>query len=1233
MPAFVAENCTGQQATGSAVSANTSRQINSGEHVVVTVKSKSGAGAVTSVTVGSLSLTQDEGLVGPTMGSEIWSARATSNIASASTVTVNFTNSGTNNLAFVCMSLSGVATNNYVRASNASSGNGQSPTTGSMTPASTAFQHGDMMVSTYGLAQVLGATAPSGETKQTELSSGSDIMETGQGAVNGYPGAKSEVWTAGGATSNWTCSGVGYAGTQTILMVKGGGTSSSKTSAATQTVTVPTGGHAAGNTLIVAVFDQNTNVGLGSMADARGNTYTRLAPDTTGTANKTIIFGSVLTTALQAGDLVTFTGSAATQGGMISDEFANLTLTEDVASPTPTTASSATPSISITPVATSVLVFGGLGTQGPSGDVYTEDTDTTNGVWSGAGRNGTTGGSATANRTVTGAFKITTAAGAQTWNPAITSRAWNQSIVALRAAAVGANLTQSVTDTATVADSTSAERGFAALPADTATVADTQAFGYGEGLADTGAVADAQTTAAGFDRTTPDTATVADSATAARGVAASPADTATVADSTSQLSGKEAVIADSVGGSVLGQNVGGTYIGDDLIAWDAGQSFTVDLDYIVPPQSGAGAVLLGVTNSGVTIGGTAAGYVPAIYIDTAGNLRVSTFWHGSTAPPVVVVNADDGIQHHLTVTYDGSTQRTYYDGSFLTSWVVAQTSFSASYSFFAGASGGLTWVNFPNFGPNNWGLLHPGCGVSTPTFRSGVQSPLAAASLVDDVATASGKNTNVNDSATVADAQTPSTDFNKSAADTATVADAQTPSAGFNKTAVDTATVADAQSFSYGFNLTPGDTATVTDTATASAGFNKTVPDTATVADAQSFGYGEGITDTAAVADAQSTVSADSTTVADTATVADSSTASAGFNTAPTDTATVADSQSFQSGKEAVVPDTVTAADAATASAGFNKPVADTATVADSTSAQSGKETTVPDTLTVADAQSTVWGAVAAVADTATVADAQSFQFSGGTTIADVVGVADSLSTIEAFAISTADVAGVADALRFDLSASLADALSVADSLTPSKGWSAQVADTLIVADAATTASAVQAALSDNVSVADATAFARGVQAALADTASVADAQSFQRDVVAAVADALGVADATSFAQGRAIVIPDILVVADARALGIAKSIDDALAVSDLVSLLGSGASAAYIHHVPPLRGNVVPTDSSGLVAVVATNEIVAVYSASGLVVAIDANGEVVATGTDGDVDEFVTSGLVLSPLDEGVNV
>jgi hypothetical protein len=88
----------------------TTRQIATGEHVVVVVGG-SGSAVCTAITVGSLTLTQDKTDSGTYTMLQVWSARATSSIASGSTVTL--TSNGTYRDA-ACFSLSGVASSSYV---------------------------------------------------------------------------------------------------------------------------------------------------------------------------------------------------------------------------------------------------------------------------------------------------------------------------------------------------------------------------------------------------------------------------------------------------------------------------------------------------------------------------------------------------------------------------------------------------------------------------------------------------------------------------------------------------------------------------------------------------------------------------------------------------------------------------------------------------------------------------------------------------------------------------------------------------------------------------------------------------------------------------------------------------------------------------------------------------------------------------------------------------------------
>jgi len=96
--------------------------------------------------------------------------------------------------------------------------------------------------------------------------------------------------------------------------------------------------------------------------------------------------------------------------------------------------SSATPSASNTSNLQDSLLIGAVGVNGPTGDAYTQDTDTTNGSWVTGTRSGTSGGSASTNITINSAYKITTASGAQTYNPSLgTSRQWGEILFALMA--------------------------------------------------------------------------------------------------------------------------------------------------------------------------------------------------------------------------------------------------------------------------------------------------------------------------------------------------------------------------------------------------------------------------------------------------------------------------------------------------------------------------------------------------------------------------------------------------------------------------------------------------------------------------------------------------------------------------------------------------------------------------------------------------------------------------------
>lgn len=85
-------------------------------------------------------------------------------------------------------------------------------------------------------------------------------------------------------------------------------------------------------------------------------------------------------------------------------------------------ATSSAPTATSGALAVGDLVFALVGANGPSGDTFTQDTDTTGGSWSPASASaqiGSTGAGATTNATSKFGYKVVTASGTQTYNPAL----------------------------------------------------------------------------------------------------------------------------------------------------------------------------------------------------------------------------------------------------------------------------------------------------------------------------------------------------------------------------------------------------------------------------------------------------------------------------------------------------------------------------------------------------------------------------------------------------------------------------------------------------------------------------------------------------------------------------------------------------------------------------------------------------------------------------------------------
>lgn len=217
------------------------------------------------------------------------------------------------------------------------------------------------------------------------------------------------------------------------------GSTSNITSQSSTTVALASGGSiATGNYLIARVAMDNSGTSGAArtltVTDTHSNTWTTLtgANRTAGSAandgSTCYIAYAKVTTGFSNGDNLTFTYSGAVVAkAIVVEEWVGLDATTPIAvSETTATGGSTTPSISRTPLASGQLFYGALSVEGPTGDTYTEDSDTTAGTWSTLSRVSSASGTAASNQTINGVAKLVTGTSAQTWNPTITNRDWAQ---------------------------------------------------------------------------------------------------------------------------------------------------------------------------------------------------------------------------------------------------------------------------------------------------------------------------------------------------------------------------------------------------------------------------------------------------------------------------------------------------------------------------------------------------------------------------------------------------------------------------------------------------------------------------------------------------------------------------------------------------------------------------------------------------------------------------------------
>jgi prepilin-type N-terminal cleavage/methylation domain-containing protein len=124
--------------------------------------------------------------------------------------------------------------------------------------------------------------------------------------VSGSPYSIVPSAAVGTGLSNYTISYVNGSLTVTMATPTSIGQANSITSNTFLSVTVPAGGVAAGNTIIVS-FAMDSNAGTVSVADTKSNSYSKDADVLNSNGVRTLVFSAPVTTALVAGNTITVT--------------------------------------------------------------------------------------------------------------------------------------------------------------------------------------------------------------------------------------------------------------------------------------------------------------------------------------------------------------------------------------------------------------------------------------------------------------------------------------------------------------------------------------------------------------------------------------------------------------------------------------------------------------------------------------------------------------------------------------------------------------------------------------------------------------------------------------------------------------------------------------------------------------------------------------------------------------
>jgi len=98
-------------------------------------------------------------------------------------------------------------------------------------------------------------------------------------------------------------------------------------------------------------------------------------------------------------------------------------------------------------------------------------------------------------------------------------------------------------------------------------------------------------------------------------------------------------------------------------------------------------------STGIIFGQVASGYVPAIYITTSGQVATSCFWGGSTSNVSATgTSVNTGTWQNCTVTFAGTTHKSYLNGVLYGTISKTQITYSSSYTYYLGNGSQASWL-------------------------------------------------------------------------------------------------------------------------------------------------------------------------------------------------------------------------------------------------------------------------------------------------------------------------------------------------------------------------------------------------------------------------------------------------------------------------------------------------------------------------------------------------------------